>query len=347
VSPMAADRELPDLADLVGTFFGQCSPTERRVLLAGAERLAAQQYRQWAEQAGDEDRDGFLAAAEREERVADVLEKLTPDAAETARALDERFPMLPVAYRSMLQGRNLRDQFAIQSVAERAGGELLRAFAEREGDAEARDALLVAAGLEEANAGFLDALVGARPEAPRLSPLSDEEQDEHVRELLEEVRIPGAEAVNIFETLVRHPGLFRRWMPFAGKLLVGKLPARDRELLILRTAWHCRSPYEWGQHDRLAQAAGISDDEIERVAAGPDAPEWAPFDRTLLTAADELHDDACIGDRTWSSLAERYDEKQLIEVPMLVGHYHMVAYALNSLGVQREPGVPGLPDRRA
>jgi len=32
---------------------------------------------------------------------------------------------------------------------------------------------------------------------------------------------------------------------------------------------------------------------------------------------------------------------------MLVGHYHMVAYALNSLGVQREPGVPGLPDRRA
>ena len=38
---------------------------------------------------------------------------------------------------------------------------------------------------------------------------------------------------------------------------------------------------------------------------------------------------------------ERYDERQLIEVPMLVGHYHMVAFTLNSLGVQREPGVPG------
>jgi 4-carboxymuconolactone decarboxylase len=183
-----------------------------------------------------------------------------------------------------------------------------------------------------------------RPQTARIPPLRDEEADDQARDLLEEVRIPGAEAINIFKTLVRHPGLFRRWMPFAGKLLVGKLPARDRELLILRTGWHCRSPYEWGQHVRLAKAADISEEEIERVAAGPDAPGWSSFDRTLLNAADELHDDACISDRTWGELAARYDEKQLIEVPMLVGHYHMVAFALNSLGVQREPGVPDLPD---
>jgi 4-carboxymuconolactone decarboxylase len=133
-------------------------------------------------------------------------------------------------------------------------------------------------------------------------------------------------------------------MPFAGKVLAGKLPARDRELLILRTGWHCRSPYEWGQHVRIAKAEGLSDEEIERVVAGPDAPDWSPFDRTLLTAADELHADACISDRTWAELAARFNDKQLIEVPMLVGHYHMVAFALNSLGVQREPGVPDLPD---
>ena len=83
-----------------------------------------------------------------------------------------------------------------------------------------------------------------------------------------------------------------------------------------------------------------------RATADPDAPGWAPFDRTLLTAADELADDACITDETWAALAERYDERQLIEVPMLVGQYHMVAFTLNSLGVQREPGVPGLPDER-
>jgi 4-carboxymuconolactone decarboxylase len=184
----------------------------------------------------------------------------------------------------------------------------------------------------------------ARPQMPRIPPLRDEEMDDETRELIDEVRLPNAEAINIFTTLVRHPGLFRRWMPFAGKLLGGKLPGRARELLILRTGWRCRSAYEWGQHVRLAQAEGLSDDEIERVAAGPDAPGWDAFDRALLVAADELDADACISDETWAALAERYDERQLIEVPMLVGQYHMVAYTLNTLGVQREAGVPGLPD---
>jgi 4-carboxymuconolactone decarboxylase len=133
-------------------------------------------------------------------------------------------------------------------------------------------------------------------------------------------------------------------MPFAGKLLAGKLPARDRELLILRSAWRCASSYEWGQHVRLAKQAGISAEEIDRIATGPGTPGWEPFDRTLLTAVDELHDDACLTDATWATLASRYDERQMIELPMLVGQYHMLAFALNSMGVQREPGVPGLPD---
>src|SRR5256886_9295838 len=143
----------------------------------------------------------------------------------------------------------------------------------------------------------------ARPQTPRIPPLGNDEMTEETSALLDEVRLPNAEAVNIFATLVRHPGLFRRWMPFAGKLLAGKLPARDRELLILRTAWRCRSPYEWGHHVRLAKAAEISDEEIQRVVAGPDAPEGASFDRTLLIAADELHADACISHRTWAALA--------------------------------------------
>jgi 4-carboxymuconolactone decarboxylase len=181
-----------------------------------------------------------------------------------------------------------------------------------------------------------------RPDHPRVAPLAEDEADDQSRELLGGVGSMTGPAANIFATLVRHPGLFRRWLPFGGKLLVGKLPGRDRELLILRTAWHTRAAYEWGQHVGIARGAGVSDEEIGRVPDGPDAG-WDEADRVLLTAADELHDDACISDATWAALARRYDTQQLIEVPMLVGHYHMVAFALNSLGVQREEGVPGLP----
>ena len=180
-----------------------------------------------------------------------------------------------------------------------------------------------------------------RPATPRLPPVASSDLDPAAAELLAGVTRPGSHATNIFATLVRHPGLFRRWLPFGGKLLAGKLPARDRELLILRTGWRCRAEYEWGQHALIGAATGLTDAEIHRIQDGPDAPGWEPFDAVLLRAADELHDDACLSDDTWHALAARYDERQLIEVPMLVGHYHMVAFTLNSLGVQREPDVPG------
>ena len=183
--------------------------------------------------------------------------------------------------------------------------------------------------------------MNSRPATPRIQPLPASEQDAFARELLSGIRIPGGESGNIFTTLVRHPGLFRRWMPFGGKLLSGKLPARERELLILRTAWNCRSEYEWGQHVILARTVGLSEDEIRRVQAGPADPAWDRSDASLLRAADELHNDACVSDGTWEELARRFDERQLIELPMLVGHYHLVAFTLNSLGVQREAGVPG------
>jgi len=183
---------------------------------------------------------------------------------------------------------------------------------------------------------------GPRPTAPRIPPLAEDEMDPRQLELMGQVGL-GGPTVNIFATLVRHPGLFARWLPFGGKLLAGKLPARDRELLVLRTGWLCRAEYEWAQHVALARSVGLSDAEIERTLEGPGAEGWTPMESVLLQAADELHTDACITDVTWATLAEDYDEAQLIEIPMVVGHYHLVSFTLNSLGVPLEDGVAGFP----
>jgi uncharacterized protein YceH (UPF0502 family) len=181
------------------------------------------------------------------------------------------------------------------------------------------------------------------PRTQRVAPLGDEELDEQQRELLAGVLVPGG-TQNIFRTLARHPGLFRKWLPFGGKLLNGKLPARERELAILRVGWLCQSEYEWGQHVPIGKRAGLTDDEIARIPQGARAEGWSDLDATILRATDELHEDACIGDASWERLAQEFDDKQLIELVMSVGHYHLVSMALNTLGVQREEGVVGLPD---
>lgn len=179
------------------------------------------------------------------------------------------------------------------------------------------------------------------PTTPRLAPLGPDERSPDQQELLDS--LGRQTTLNIFATLVRHPGLFRRWMPFGGKLLQGaKLAPRERELIILRTAWRCHASYEWGQHVAIGRTAGATDDEIKRVAQGPDAPGWSADDAALLRAVDELQDDHCISDATWAALSARLSEEQLIEVPMLSGHYAMLAGALNSLGVQTEGPLPAL-----
>jgi alkylhydroperoxidase family enzyme len=182
---------------------------------------------------------------------------------------------------------------------------------------------------------------------PRIAPLPEDEWDE-VSEPILKASQPGLGRLgdnNIFSTLARHPQLMRTWLPFGGFLLGrGVLPARDRELLILRTACNCSSSYEWGQHVRIAEALGIDRAEILRVAHGPEADGWSPSDSALLRAADELHRDAKVSQGTWAQLSDDHDERGLIELTMLVGHYHMVAFALNSLEVGLDAGLEPLPE---
>ena len=156
----------------------------------------------------------------------------------------------------------------------------------------------------------------------------------------------GGGPPHVFTTLARHRRLFRRWLRFAGALMPGgRLPRAESELLILRTAHNCGCEYEWGHHERLGAAAGLTADEIARVRSGPDAEGWSPRRALLLRAADELHAEREISDELWAQLRAELSEVDLIELCMLVGHYEMLAMTLNSLRVQPDPLPTGPPSR--
>lgn len=145
---------------------------------------------------------------------------------------------------------------------------------------------------------------------------------------------------NIFRTLGHHPDLLRRWTVFANHVLAkSTLPAREREMLILRTGWLCGSEYEWGQHTRIGKGAGLSDEEIRRIADGPDADGWSAEDALLLRAADELHQEQKVSDATWGQLSQRFSTKQMLDLVFAVGQYTLVCMALRSTGVELDEGV--------
>ncbi len=180
-----------------------------------------------------------------------------------------------------------------------------------------------------------------RLDHPRIAPLEADAWSDDARALLQPF-IDQGRVFNIFKTLANHPQLARRWMVFANHVL-GKstLDARDREILILRIGWLCQSGYEWGQHVLIGRQSGLSDDEIRRIQVGADAPQWSDRERALLRATDELHAGAHISDETWAALAAHYGTQALMDIVFTVGQYNLVSMALNSFGVQADPGLPG------
>lgn len=148
---------------------------------------------------------------------------------------------------------------------------------------------------------------------------------------------------HLFLTLGRHRRLFRGWLHFAGTLMPGgHLERRESEMVILRVANLRGCEYERDHHRRLGTRAGLSTFDIEALASDEAAtdPRWTAREAALLTATDQLIADRDIDDEHWEPLQAVLDERELIELVMLVGHYDMLAMAITALRVQ-----PDLPRR--
>ena len=169
---------------------------------------------------------------------------------------------------------------------------------------------------------------------PRVAPLPETEwSSEHrarVARYAPEVRIGNA-----LRTLLHVPELVDAVMPFVLYTASDStLDARHRELLILRTAWLAQNSYLWADHAPTARTAGVTAEEMHRIAEGPTAPGWAPFEATLLGLADELFRNSSVRDVTWAALEARYDLYNLVDAVMTVNETTLLSMLFNSLGVQ-------------
>lgn len=182
-----------------------------------------------------------------------------------------------------------------------------------------------------------------RPTGARIQPVG--EPDAELQEILAGALTNDGTPLNIFGVLGRHPKLLKRFNLLGGFLLnKGMIPAREREIVILRIGWNARARYEFGQHTLIGRRCGLTDAEIVALTLPAADHRWSDDDRALIALADELADDDCVGDATWARLASRWGDAELVELLVLAGFYRMVSGFLNSAGVQLDDGVPGFPE---
>lgn len=149
-------------------------------------------------------------------------------------------------------------------------------------------------------------------------------------------RVTGTQPPAIFTTLGRHRSVFRGWLHFAGKLMPGGLiPRRETELVILRVAHLAGSDYEQAHHTHLGARAGLTEVEMARVRT--DDPGWSPRDQLLLDITDEVCATRDLGDESWARLRAQLDERECIELLLIIGHYQMLATTLGILRLTPDP----------
>jgi len=156
---MSRGIPLPNIAEVLGPLLQRVPVDQQPLLIAVAERLAADRYRGWADQAAPlEHRSGLLACAAREEEIARRVEALYPAASAVQREILERSPDLVEINRTLFAPYALEEQYLLQAQGERVGAATWRAFAQQDTRVEVRDVFLSCALLEEQNATFLESI---------------------------------------------------------------------------------------------------------------------------------------------------------------------------------------------
>lgn len=166
--------------------------------------------------------------------------------------------------------------------------------------------------------------------APEIPLATDEQLSQEHRELL--ASIPPA---NVFRMVANAPASLEPFVAVARSILAeSELPARDREIAVLRVAKVTGADYEWVQHERIARMIGITDAEIDAVATGRQGLSEGV--RLLCQAAEEISRDVKLGDETLRRLLERYGTRQTTELIFCVSYFNMLSRFLESTRVPLE-----------
>ena len=158
---------------------------------------------------------------------------------------------------------------------------------------------------------------------------------------------PELRRANVYGTLANHPALLQAVGPFMGYLLVdNSLTDVGREAVILRSCFRDRGRYPYRQHVRIGAEAGLSDGNLNQLAAPNPVFEDSTL-AVLVEIVDELHDTNGLGDNTWRRAMARLTQGQVLDAVATAGFYGFISFVLNTSGTELEPGDVDLPDEVA
>lgn len=150
----------------------------------------------------------------------------------------------------------------------------------------------------------------------------------------------GLGVLNVFKVMAHSPELMKSWWQMMTVLLLKlELPARYRELAILRLFQVKGGEYGFAHHVRIGKQAGITDEQIAALARHATSDAFDATDRLVLRYTDAVTrldaDVAAIAEDVKAALGER----QLVELTFCIANWNLMAHLLAPLQIDLEEPV--------
>jgi alkylhydroperoxidase family enzyme len=172
-------------------------------------------------------------------------------------------------------------------------------------------------------------------------PLLDVEDSPALQDLADRIRAARrGRVINVYRLLLHSPPLAETWFEHNNAVRWDTgLDGRLRELVIIRIGHLARARYVVGQHvPKLALAEGLSLSECEALKSWQDSDLFSPRERAVLAYTDAMTRDIEVPDAVFEPLREFFDDRQLVELTVLIGTYAMHVRVFEALKLDPEQG---------
>jgi AhpD family alkylhydroperoxidase len=147
----------------------------------------------------------------------------------------------------------------------------------------------------------------------------------------------GGTLLNLDRMLLHSAPLAQGWNAFMGAIRgATRLDGGLRELVILRVAVLNRAPYEFAQHAPMALAEGVSQAQVDAVAAWQDSGLFDAVARDVLAYTDAMTLQVQVPKELFDAVRVRLPTRELVELTATIASYNMVSRFLEALLVDIE-----------
>jgi alkylhydroperoxidase family enzyme len=145
--------------------------------------------------------------------------------------------------------------------------------------------------------------------------------------------------INIYRMLLNAPPLAESWFNHSNTVRwKTSIDGRLREIVIVRMGHLTRSAYVLRQHvPALALADGVTLDECDALADWRASKCFSERERAVLAYTDAMTRDITVPDAVFAEVKRHFNDREIVELTVLIGSYNMNARVLQALELDLEP----------